>query len=83
MLRDSLRICIHDLTEQVRFPRSKKQRIIKKWAKRPENHQPSTQCYVTPDGTIVCSAPIAYRLRKENANGAVTSEMVRRAMDME
>jgi hypothetical protein len=39
------------LEEQIRFPRSKKKRIRKKWAKRPENWR------VVPDPSYVFNVP--------------------------
>ena len=47
----------HHLTirEQVRFPRSKRRRIRKKWAKRPGNHasRPDPSIYKLGEGTLL------------------------------
>ncbi|MFA6959935.1 MAG: hypothetical protein WC205_04190 [Opitutaceae bacterium] len=40
------------LVEQFRFPKSKKKRIRKKWAKRPGNWRPMKKVWVLEDGTI-------------------------------
>jgi len=55
----------HRLTEQYRFPRSRKRRIRKKWARRSENHRASSKAYLLPDGTVVCHPTLAVRLRME------------------
>lgn len=41
------------ITEQFRFPRTKKRRIRNKWSKRPENWRPSRRAYLTGDTLYV------------------------------
>jgi len=57
------------LTEQFRFPKSKKKRIRKKWAARPGNHRPSQHIYIAAIGgygkTIVCHPAVAARLKNQ------------------
>lgn len=55
------------LTEQFRFPRSKKKRIRAKWTKRPENHRPNiTSGMLMPNGDLVCHPELAAMIRAEN-----------------
>lgn len=52
------------VTKQVRFPRSKKRRIQKKWRKRPGNIKtvPDRQCIMIGD-KIICHPVVAAELR--------------------
>ena len=59
------------IREQVRFPRSKRKRIRKKWAKRPENwaERPDPDIYrmadpITGRVQLVCHPETARRLRE-------------------
>ncbi len=53
------------LTEQFRFPRTKKRRIRKKWANRPENRRPIVdRAYQFPNGDLVCHPIFAAQLRQ-------------------
>jgi len=53
---------------QVRFPRSKKKRIRKKWAKQERNfsYRPSKEIYPMGD-TILCHPIMAQKIRKLGA----------------
>ena len=51
------------LVEQFRFPKSRKRRIRKKFAKTPANFRPSTKAYATPDGALICHPTFVSRLR--------------------
>jgi hypothetical protein len=51
-----------NLTEQFRFPCSKKKRIRNKWAKRPENHRPARHALQMGD-KLICHPAFAARLR--------------------
>jgi hypothetical protein len=59
-----MNIVITNLTKQVRFPRSKKRRIRKKWAKRPENHWPDdSMVYVDPiSNSVYCGRAMARQI---------------------
>ena len=59
--------------KQVRFPRSKKRRIRKKWAKRPENWRsvPQDKAYQIGD-TLVMHPAMLERLKKQLASISAT-----------
>jgi len=59
-----------NMVEQVRFPRSKKRRIRKKWKNRPENYGPSTSLWMLKNGTIICHPIMVGKIR------AITRKMV-------
>ena len=52
------------VTKQIRFPRSKKRRVQKKWRKRSENHGtiPDRNCIIAGD-RIYCHPVVASALR--------------------
>jgi hypothetical protein len=52
---------------QFRYPKSKKLRIRKKWAKREENVRYEPRAYLYNKDTILCHPAIAKRLRQEIA----------------
>lgn len=65
MLKTPPRIIINNhMIEQVRFPKSKKNRIRKKWANRIENFRPSTKIMIV-EGSFVCHPSTAYALYME------------------
>jgi hypothetical protein len=56
------------MREQVHFPRSKKRRIRKKWAKRPANWKVTVtplECYMQVGGVIYMHPVVLERLRRE------------------
>lgn len=63
-------------TVQFRFPRSKKARIRKKWAKRPENWKRVERDHVFKIGnTIVCSPSIVAQMR-QHVQDKIEAEIV-------
>jgi len=60
------------LSVQYRFPVSKKHRIRKKWAKRPENFRPDRAVYMTEHG-MFCHPSVERELRAAIVNAGVTS----------
>lgn len=63
----SVRTSTH-LREQFRFPRTKKRRIRRKWAKRSKNWRAITnRAFQMPDGSIVCHPVFAAKLRQHLA----------------
>lgn len=54
------------LTEQFRFPRSKKKRICAKWAKRAKNSRPARKAFIM-GAAIVCHPTMAAQLREQIA----------------
>lgn len=64
------------LTEQFRFPVSKKRRIRKKWSKRPENFRPSRSVYMFGEhgeGGIFCHPVLEEELRSVGIMTGVTT----------
>ena len=56
------------LVEQFRFPRTKKRRIRKKWAKRSQNYRPSRRCFVDERLRVIYAHPVfVAELRKQAA----------------
>lgn len=53
------------LLEQFRIPKSKKRRIRRKWAMRPENFRPNIRSGYIFEGAFVCHPKMAEILRKE------------------
>ncbi len=54
---------------QFRFPKSKKKRIRKKWAKRPENWRPNNKAYLAFDGTLYVSPHMKRSLKTPDFTG--------------
>ena len=48
---------------QFRFPKSKKRRIRKKWASRPQNFRPDRKILIF-DGKLICHPDLADELQK-------------------
>lgn len=62
----------HCCREQFRFPRTKKRRIRRKWAKRPENWRPITnRVFQIRDGCILCHPSVIDRIPELMAAGPV------------
>lgn len=62
-----MQICISNITDFFRKPKSKKRRILKKWSKRPSNWRPYAGAIVCGN-TAYCNPEIAKKLeaiRKE------------------
>ncbi len=59
------------VVEQFRFPRSRKQRIRAKWAKRPENFRPDLKRGYMMGDTFICHPIFAAQLRLQLARRGV------------
>jgi hypothetical protein len=56
------------MIEQFRFPKSRKKRIRKKWAKRPQNWRPDLKKTYVMGDTVICHPILAAKLRAHLAN---------------
>ena len=55
-----------NMVEQFRFPKTKKKRILKKWAKRSQNWRPSKQVFLLEkENTLICHPIMASLVKKE------------------